>query len=200
MKPGGVHRYVPQIATIKHTSLCDLLNTHQATRHTTQRTFHRTHVATQQLRWHPTSFLMVKVWRDEFLDLDDGWPSKLNSNKPVKNKKKKTPSEICLTLLVVCHWTDTQTRPHEADSEQQQGKSSQTRSHGGKGRQHFWETKDTPGETFLVPTFWPDRHLLVCSQGHSSGERSGKHSYWLRRWWERQCLEEGEKNPPNRHW
>lgn len=82
MKPGGVHRYVPQIATIKHTSLCDLLNTHQATRHTTQRTFHRTHVATQQLRWRLTSFLVVKVWRDEFLDLDDGWPSKLNSNKP----------------------------------------------------------------------------------------------------------------------
>lgn len=103
-------------------------------------------------------------------------------------KGSNTFPEICLTLLVVCHWTDT-------DGKQQRAKES---SHTSQDHMEVSEGNTLgdqrhTGETFSVPTFWPGRHRLVCSQGHSSGERSGKHSYWLRCWWEMQCLEEGKK-------
>lgn len=46
------------------------------------------------------------------------------------------------------------------------------------------------GEGGCVPTFWPNLHLSACSLGHSSGERSGTHSYWLTHWLGTQCLQE----------
>ncbi len=47
-----------------------------------------------------------------------------------------------------------------------------------------------------LPTFWPNLHLSACSLGRSSGERSGRHSYWLRHWWGTQCLQERTTTNP----